>query len=102
MTPFPALLDKVRPAQNSQVLRDCRPGDGKRARDFSRRTCAGSEQIKHGAAGGIGECAKGGFAGICNRSVTHKCVTLQLQELVVKKFLGNCQSSVEMSPSVTH
>jgi hypothetical protein len=51
VTPF---QDKVGTAQQTQMLGDRRPGDGKGLRDLAGRLASLTQQVEHGAAGGIG------------------------------------------------
>src|ERR1700685_50317 len=68
---FAMLLHQMRPAQQAKMLGDCWAGNGKGLRNVSGGLAAAAQQIEDGAAGGIGECLKGGFRRICNRSVPH-------------------------------
>ena len=75
MAAFPVLANQVSTAQQTQVLRDCRAGNGESAGDLSRGLRATAQEIENGSAGRIGEGLEGGFAmpgrRICNRTVTH-------------------------------
>jgi hypothetical protein len=67
--------DQVGAAQETQMLGDGRPGDGKGSGDLSRGLAAAAEEVEHGAARRIGEGLERGLGGsgrgICNRTVTH-------------------------------
>lgn len=68
---FAMLANQMGPAKEAQVLRDCRPGDGKGAGDLPGGLAAAAEKIENRPAGGIGKGLESDLAGICNRTVTH-------------------------------
>lgn len=65
------LFDEVGATQKAQVFGDSGPGDGKEPGDLSRGATPAAQEVKNGAASGIGKRAEGRFRRICNRSVTH-------------------------------
>src|SRR5215467_9814135 len=72
---FAMLAHQMSTAEEAQVLRDRRTGNGKGAGDLPCGLRTTAEEIEDGAAGGIGKSLEGSLAGpgrgICNRSVTH-------------------------------
>src|SRR3984893_10979573 len=68
---FAMLAHQMRPAQQSQVLRDCRTRDWEGSRDVASRLASPPQQIENGATRGIGQSMKRRFRRICNRSVPH-------------------------------
>lgn len=64
-------LDEARSAQQAQMLRNGGAGNGKGAGDLARGLAAVAEEVKDGAAGGIGECTEDGIGEMSNRTVSH-------------------------------
>src|ERR1700682_5126781 len=68
---FAMFAHQMRPAQQSQVLRDCRTRNWEGSRDVARWLASPPQQIENGATRGIGQSMKRRFRRICNRSVPH-------------------------------
>jgi hypothetical protein len=76
---FAMLADQMSAAEQTQVLGNRGPRNGKGAGDLSRRLLAPAQKVEDGAPGRIGQSLEGGFGGagrdpggrICNRTVTH-------------------------------
>ena len=60
------LAHQVRPPQQTKVLGDGRPRDGKGLGDLSGRLAACAEQVENGAPRGIGKRVESSFRRICN------------------------------------
>ena len=71
VAPLPALLHQMSAAQQAQVLGNGRAGHGEGLGDAAGGLTALAQQVENSAPRGIGEGAKNGFGGICNRTVTH-------------------------------
>ena len=71
MAALAVLVDQVRPPQQTQVLRDSRPRDGKCLRDLPGRLASAAQQIEHRPPRRVGQRAESRFGGICNRLVPH-------------------------------
>src|ERR1700680_4965347 len=68
---FAMFAHQMRPAQQSQVLRDCRTRDREGSRDVARWLASPPQQIENRASRGIGQSLKRRFCRICNRTVSH-------------------------------
>lgn len=65
------LRDEMSAAEQAEMLGNGGTGDGEGLRDTAGGLTSLPQEIEHGAAGGVGEGAKGGLRRICNRTVTH-------------------------------
>jgi hypothetical protein len=63
--------DKTGTAEQAQVFRDGRSGNGKRASNLSGGLVALAEQVEDGAAGGVGEGTEDSVWRMGNRTVSH-------------------------------
>jgi hypothetical protein len=68
---FAMFAHQMRPAEQAQVLGDCRTRNWEGPRDVARGLASPPQQIQNRAPCGIGQSLKGGFRGICNRTVSH-------------------------------
>lgn len=64
-------LDEASAAQKPEMLGDGGAGNGKGAGDLAGGLMAAAEQVKDGAASGVGESAEDGVGGMGNGMVSH-------------------------------
>src|SRR3984893_7697872 len=68
---FAMFAHQMRPAQQSQVLRDCRTRNREGSRDVARWLASPPQQIENRAPRWIGQGPERRFRRICNRTVSH-------------------------------